>query len=137
MKYGSLILEKKEYVLLKRIMNVSYHLDDPLVRKSINNLNAELQAAIICDDPEVPEDVVRFNSKVTVAWEDWEQDFYIVPPAKSNLAEKRISVMAPMGAALIGYSTGDEVIWDFPNGSKSLLIKGVFQQQVSIDGNIL
>ena len=137
MKYGSLILEKKEYVLLKRIMNVSYHLGDTWVRNSINKLNEELQSAMICDEPEIPEDVVRFNSKVTVSFNEWEDDFYIVPPAKSDLAKKRVSVMAPMGAALIGYSKGDEVVWDFPNGSKLLLIKAVCQEDAFIDNNIL
>ncbi|WP_028377330.1 GreA/GreB family elongation factor [Leeuwenhoekiella sp. MAR_2009_132] len=137
MKYGSLILEKKEYVLLKRIMNISYHLDDPIIRDSIHKLNEELQLAMICEDIDVPADVVRFNSKVTVESSEQTHDLYIVPPAQSNLLKKRISVMSPLGAALMGFSEGDEVLGDFPDGSKRVLIKAVLQQDTSIDTTVL
>ncbi|MFI8380019.1 GreA/GreB family elongation factor [Leeuwenhoekiella sp. NPDC079379] len=118
-------------------MNISYHLDDPVIRDSIHKLNEELQLAMICEDIDVPADVVRFYSKVTVESSEQIQDLYIVPPAQSDLSKKRISVMAPLGAALIGCSQGDEVLGIFPDGSKSLVIKAVLQQGTSIDTSVL
>ena len=66
MKYGSLILEKKEYVYLKRILNVSGYATDFEVQKSLLKLSKELKSAHIVDEEEMPNDVIRFNSKVTV-----------------------------------------------------------------------
>ena len=137
MKYGSLILEKKEYVLLKRIMNISYHLDDPIIRNSINKLNKELQLAMICEDTEIPADVVRFNSKVTIDSDTGTQEFFIVPPAKNDLLRKRISVMSSLGAALIGCSEGDRIEGDFNNGFEKICIKKVLQYDDAIDSGVL
>lgn len=137
MKYGSLILEKKEYVLLKRIMNVSYHSDDSLVKNSIKKLNEELLTAMICNEDEMPTDVIRFHSKVTVSSGAWEKEFELVSPANSDFKKNRISVMTPMGSAVIGYSEGDSIHWDFPTGTKELLIKSVKQADKLIDADIM
>ena len=45
MKYGSLILEKKEYVYLKRILNVSAYASDFEVQRSLLKLSEELKSA--------------------------------------------------------------------------------------------
>ena len=74
MKYGSLILEKKEYVYLKRILNISGYGNDASVTKSLVKLSEELKTAQIVDDDQVPEDIVRFNSIVTIASDNgWEK----------------------------------------------------------------
>ncbi|WP_055437070.1 GreA/GreB family elongation factor [Lacinutrix algicola] len=126
MKYGSLILEKKEYVYLKRILNISGYADDHEVQKSLFKLSEELKTATIVDEEEVPKDVVRFNSIVTVKSDKgWERMLEIVIPQDKNLSLNKISVLAPMGAALLGYSKEDVVDWDFPGGKQKLEIVDV------------
>lgn len=126
MKYGSLILEKKEYVYLKRILNISGYADDHEVQKSLFKLSEELKTATIADEEEVPKDVVRFNSIVTVKSDKgWERMLQIVIPQDKNLSLNKISVLAPMGAALLGYSKEDIVDWDFPGGKQKLEIVDV------------
>ncbi len=128
MKYGSLILEKKEYVYLKRILNISGYADDFETQKSLQRLNEELKNAQIVDEEDFPPDVIRFNSKAMVYSENgWEKIIQLVIPSEKNAKQDKVSILTPMGAALIGYSEGDTVEWDFPSGLQKIQIVSVTQ----------
>lgn len=130
MKYGSLILEKKEYVYLKRILNISGYGNDASVTKSLVKLSEELKTAQIVDDDQVPEDIVRFNSIVTIASDNgWEKQLQVVIPMDKNVALNKVSVLAPMGAALLGYSKNDTIDWDFPKGAQKIKIIDVQKEE--------
>ena len=138
MKYGNLIVEVRESVLLKRLLNVSGYYQDVVTKNSLRKLAAELSTATIAIEEEMPADVIRINSIVTVAADkNWEKQFQIVLPTERDISRNKISVLTPMGAALIGYAQGDEVIWDFPNGQKVLQIKKVQRENNAIDLDIL
>ncbi|WP_445955750.1 GreA/GreB family elongation factor [Yeosuana sp.] len=129
MKYGSLILEKKEYVYIKRILNISGYSGDHEIQKSLTKFAEELKTAHIIDEEEMPEDVVRFNSIITVkSGRDWEKTLQIVQPSEKDVKNNKISILTPMGAALFGYSVEDVLRWDFPTGIKELKIIEVTQK---------
>ncbi|GAA3790138.1 nucleoside diphosphate kinase regulator [Corallibacter vietnamensis] len=129
MKYGSIILEKKDYVDLKRLLNLSEGYKENTRKYSIDRLKEELNQAIIAEDKDVPVDVIRFNSLVTVATNDgWENSFELVLPEESDLKTNKISILTPMGLAVIGYAESDIIDWEFPGGKKSLHIKRVKQK---------
>ncbi|KAA3624421.1 MAG: transcription elongation factor GreAB [Flavobacterium sp.] len=128
MKYGSLILEKKEYVYLKRILNISGYAGDFETQKSLNRLNEELKNAQIVDEKDIPADVIRFNSRIMVYSESgWERTLQLVIPSEKNAKQDKISILTPMGAALYGYSEGDTIEWDFPSGKQKIKIVSVNQ----------
>ncbi|MEM5565033.1 GreA/GreB family elongation factor [Psychroserpens sp. AS72] len=130
MKYGSLILEKKEYVYLKRILNISGYAEDHEVQKSLIKLSEELKTAHIVDNESMPDDVIRFNSLVTIVFENGiEKKVQLVIPIDKNVKENKISVLTPMGAALIGYAKDDKIDWDFPGGKHQIKIKDVSRQE--------
>lgn len=134
MKYGSLILEKKEYVYLKRILNVSGYAGDFEIQRSLQKLSDELKEAKILDHESMPSDIIRFNSKVTLIFEDGlEKTLQLVIPTERDIQKHKVSIMAPMGAALIGYAAGDTIIWDFPGGKHHLKIATVNQED-SVNG---
>lgn len=137
MKYGNLILEKKEYVFLKRLLNVSGFYKDENTKVSLNNLSSELTNAIIYDHEEMPEDIIRFNSIITVTSGTWENEFQLVIPTERDIAANKISILAPMGSAVMGYAEGDSVTWNFPNGVKELKIMSVKQAARPIDIDVL
>lgn len=129
MKYGSLILEKKEYVYIKRILNISGYVGNHEIQKSLMKFAEELKTAHVIDEKDMPNDVVRLNSLVTVTSEkDWEKNIQIVQPSEKDISNNKISILTPMGAALFGYSVGDLVRWDFPTGVKELKIIEVVQK---------
>lgn len=137
MKYGSLRLEKSEYILIKRLLNLTNNYKDDAQKKSVVSLREELKTAIISNNEDVPEDVVRMNSEVTVASGDgWNYTFTVVEPTEFNNAAKRISVMAPMGLAVIGYAKGDIIHWTFPGGDKDITILEV-KQNNTINSSLL
>jgi regulator of nucleoside diphosphate kinase len=128
MKYGSLILEKKEYVYLKRILNISGYAEDFETQKSLQRLSDELKNAQIVDEQEMPNDVIRFNSKIMVCLENgWEKIIQLVIPSEKNTKQNKISILTPMGAALFGYSEGDTIEWNFPSGKQQIKIVTVTQ----------
>jgi regulator of nucleoside diphosphate kinase len=132
MKYGSLLLEKKEYVYLKRILNISGYAEDFETQKSLARLSEELKTAKIIDEIEMPADVVRFNSCVTVSSEvGWKKVVKIVIPMDENQDQGRISIFKPLAAALFGYSESDVIEWDFPTGKRSLTIEKVKQDKTA------
>lgn len=128
MKYGSIILEKKEYVYLKRILNISGYAENFETQKSLQRLSKELKEAQIVDEKDMPKDVIRFNSKIMVYAETgWEKTLQLVIPSEKNTKLDKISILTPMGAALIGYSEGDTIEWDFPLGTQKINIVTVTQ----------
>ncbi|SDX01025.1 GreA/GreB family elongation factor [Aequorivita viscosa] len=137
MKYGNLILEKKEYVFLKRLLNVSNYYKDQNTINSLRILSEELNNALIFDHDEMPDDVIRFNSVITVQSGAWETEFQLVIPTDRDISANKISILAPMGSAVMGYALGDSVKWNFPNGVKELKITSVKQAEKPIDIDVL
>ncbi|MBW8200634.1 GreA/GreB family elongation factor [Flagellimonas abyssi] len=138
MKYSSLLIEKKEYVLLKRLMNLSGYHQDNTWRTSVRKLAGELEAAKILDEDDMPKDVIRFNSNVTIVSENgWHKKFKLVLPSKSDVKNNRISILTPMGAAVMGYAKGDSLVWEFPSGNQKLTIEHIEQENESININMV
>lgn len=138
MKYGNLIIEKGEYVLLKRLVNLSAYYGDETQQKSIKKLAGELEYAHIWDQEDMPWDVVRFNTWITIgAKNGWYKKFKLVLPKDSDVAKDKISILAPMGAAVMGYAEGDAVVWDFPSGEQQLTILKVEQEENPININMM
>ncbi|EAR14811.1 MULTISPECIES: GreA/GreB family elongation factor [Robiginitalea] len=138
MKYKQLLIEKKEYVLLKRYVNLSAHYHDATLWQSIQKLLTELDSAKIVDEAEMQNDVVRFHSIITVTSENgWSRRVQLVLPPERDVSKDKISILTPMGIALFGYAEGDTVSWEFPSGPKRLRIEKVEQEPVFIDTNLL
>ena len=128
MKYGELIIEKKEYEFLKQIMSLAKYYKDNSYKVSIYKLNEELKDARIVSKAKIPTDVIRLNSLVTIETPyAVERTYQIVTPEKGDIRKDKISVLAPMGLALFGYAKGDNITWTFPLGESHIHIKDVKQ----------
>lgn len=128
MKYGNIIIETKEYDRLKEIIGSAHNKLDSTYRASVEKLLEELKGAKILGIAKMPEDVVRFNSTVTIQDPFMKiRSYEIVKPESSNVAQNKISVLAPMGLALFGYAENDEVMWQFPSGIQAIKILKVQQ----------
>ena len=99
--------------------------------KECEALEAELDRAEVVAPADVPADVVTMNSRVRFADADTgeEQEATLVYPADANVKESRISVLAPIGAALLGLSIGQFIEWPVPSGAtKRLRVVSVLYQ---------
>lgn len=123
MKYHNLIIDKDEYNSLLRSISVATKDGDKACTASIFKLSAELKSAKIVKNDTVPEDVVRFNSFVTICTSfTTERCYQIVAPEKSDIRQNRISILSPMALALFGYAKNDEICWEFPSGTSIIKI---------------
>lgn len=133
MKYGELIIEKKEYEFLKQIMSLARYYKDNSYKASIFKLNEELKDARIVSNIKMPLDVIRLNSIVTIETPyAVEKTYQIVTPEKGDIRQDKISVLAPMGLALFGYAKGDHITWTFPMGESHIEIKEVKQVESEV-----
>lgn len=107
-----------------------YH-KDASYRASIEKLNKELSVAKILSNRDMPDDVIRFNSMVTIQTAfDVKKTYQLVVPERSDIKLNKISVLAPMGLALFGYAKGDEILWQFPAGESAIKIIEVEQLEL-------
>lgn len=94
------------------------------------DLRAELERAIVVQDESIQNDTVTMRSRVRYAELETgnSREVEIVFPEEADPAQGRISVFAPVGAALIGLCIGHEIDWDFPGGNtRRLVVVGVTQ----------
>ena len=82
-----------------------------------NELLSEMDRAKVVQDGSVPDNVVRMGSTVTFKSDDGHtRTLKLVYPADESVDEHRISVMTPVGAALIGLGTGQSISWTARDG---------------------
>jgi regulator of nucleoside diphosphate kinase len=99
-------------------------------RQSLETLQEELDRAHIVEPTAIPHDVVTMNSQVRLT--DLEtneaQVYTLVFPSQANLEQRKLSVLAPIGTAILGYRVGDTVEWRVPAGIKKLRIEEILYQ---------
>ncbi len=105
-------------------------------REHLLDLQEELERAVVVEAGSLPADVVALASGVTVL--DVESgvhsEYTLVLPPQSDVAGGRISVLAPLGTALLGCRVGDVVEWCMPGGLRRLRIEAVKHSQHLDDG---
>jgi len=80
-------------------------------------LEAELVRAQVLDPAAMPADVVTMNSQVDCVADDGSEHVVrLVYPAAADAASGNVSVLAPVGAALLGLAAGQEIVWPLPGG---------------------
>ena len=99
-------------------------------RESLEQLQGELNRAHIVEPTAVPGDVVTMNSRVRFKDLDTNQDkvYTLVFPSEAKLEQQKISVLAPIGTAILGHRAGDTVEWRVPGGIKRVRIEEILYQ---------
>lgn len=85
---------------------------------NIAKLRNELDQATVVPSEKIPFDVVTMNSRVSFQELDTgeKSEITLVYPSDADINRRRISILAPVGAALIGLRVGDEIEWPLPSG---------------------
>jgi len=103
---------------------------------NLDLLEKELYRGVLVDPRQIPHDVITMNSKVIITdTESGEKTTYtLVFPSAANISENKLSIMAPLGMALLGYRTGDIIEWPVPSGVRKLKVdKIIYQPEASGD----
>ncbi len=122
----SIVVTDRDLALLRRLRNHA-------------QLESELERADIVDALDVPSDVVTMNSRVVFEDEATGKttEVTIVFPQDADLGLGRVSVLAPVGTALLGLAEGDSIVWPFPDGSSRCLrvVAVTFQPEAAAPRN--
>ncbi len=99
-------------------------------RDDLRALETELKQARIVTPADVPPDVITMNTKARLRDLDTGEEmvFTVVFPGNASIEHDRISVVAPIGTAMLGHRVGDEFSWEVPAGLVRLRVEEVLYQ---------
>ena len=127
-----IIINSRDYAKLRQLIATNPSQENQYIK----NLDHELSNATLLDPDKIPPDVITMNTRVCFSEADESEDFIytIVYPEDADIEQGKISVLAPIGTALLGYRTGDKVSWKVPAGVKTFIVKKILYQPES-EGN--
>jgi len=98
--------------------------------KYLRDLEGELARSKVVKSQDIPSNVITMNSKIRLQNIDTQKEiiYQLVFPGKANTDQGKISILAPIGTALLGYKVGDIVQWEVPAGLIKLEVKGILYQ---------
>lgn len=119
-------LRLKEYQALREL--IKQHAGGALAHDAAQ-LSQELDRAIVHqkDEDFDFENTIRIGSKIELEIKKMNRKmtYQLVLPQEADLKANKISILAPLGTALIGFKKGDHVLWQMPGGTTELTILGV------------
>jgi regulator of nucleoside diphosphate kinase len=115
---------------LKGLIKFAEERWDKRVVQYLKELDEELDRAEIVKPEEIPTDVITMNSTFCLRDLDNGEDvvYTLVFPAKADSTNGKISILAPVGTAVLGSRVGDTVEWEVPAGLKRLEVKEIVYQ---------
>jgi regulator of nucleoside diphosphate kinase len=127
-KLNDIVMTEQDYARLRRLVERRRMTD------AVDELDSELERATVVGPHEIPPDTVTMNSSVDL--EDLDtgerQVISVVFPGAAAPKRGRVSVLAPLGTALLGYRAGDVIEWPMPGGGRRFRIQRVrFQPEAA------
>jgi regulator of nucleoside diphosphate kinase len=115
------VFSKKDYQFLRELILKSKNETNT---KEIGQLSQELDRAIISEESILDNSIIRINSHVTIedVKANKQMKIQIVLPSLADVKERKISILAPLSVAIIGFKENDQVDWELPSGIKTLKI---------------
>jgi regulator of nucleoside diphosphate kinase len=115
---------------LKGLIKFAEERSDKRAVQYLEELDAELDRAEVVKPEEIPTDVITMNSTFRLSNLDSGEEvvYTLVFPGKADSTTGRISILAPIGTAVLGYRVGDTIEWEVPAGLKRLRVDEVVYQ---------
>ena len=103
---------------------------EPRGNQYLDNLERELARAKVVAPSEVPPDLITMNSRVRLIDLDTREEmvYTLVFPDHADIAQSKISVLAPIGTAMLGYRVGDVFAWEVPDGVRRIQVEELLYQ---------
>jgi regulator of nucleoside diphosphate kinase len=129
MKNRIIIISDADYQRLEALIE-SVRYDASLRDDYLDALKGELKRARVVPQSDMPPEVITMNSVARLHDLDSEEteEYELVYPVDADMAHNRISVLAPIGTAILGYRLGDVIEWPVPAGLRRLRVEEVLYQ---------
>lgn len=121
------VMIEDDYRILKRYAGTAFEPD-------VLSLARELERADIVHKSAFPAHAIRLYSQVTLVEIKTKKqlEFELVLPDDADMKQKKVSALAPIAIAIIGFRQGDEVICKLPGGKRHFRIEQVLNQPMAI-----
>jgi regulator of nucleoside diphosphate kinase len=132
-KEATIYVTKIDRERLGKLIEIARKRDGDANREYLNRLEEELERAETVEPQEVSPDVITMRSKVRLKdLRTGEEVVYsLVFPTEADFSAGKISVLAPVGTAMLGYRRGDVIEWVVPSGLRRLRVEEVLYQPES------
>ncbi|HPA25907.1 MAG TPA: nucleoside diphosphate kinase regulator [bacterium] len=125
---NTIYITKKDHKKLVDLINkklINDHNDEALL--------AELNRAIIVESQAIPNNIITMDSLVVFSdtESNKELEYWLVFPDDADINQRKISVLSPIGCALLGYKIGDTISVNTPKGEKKLKVEKILHQPES------
>jgi regulator of nucleoside diphosphate kinase len=125
MNQNKLILSENNHHCLVELTK-SFAAVDPELKKCVEILKNKLRKSQIKRADEIPHKQVQLSSIVSVNTSFGRKvGLEIVLPEEADYRKRKLSVLSPLGVALIGRSEGTDTVWHFPRGDEKVSIEYV------------
>lgn len=96
----------------------------------LEDLETELDRASVVTPENLPGDIITMNSTVSLRDLDSGEasTYQLVYPQDADLSRGKVSILAPIGTAMLGYAVGDRFDWPVPAGVRRLQVDAVLYQ---------
>lgn len=125
---NKVILLQEDYDLLNAYFQSGRPMPVVNEKQSFKSLSEELSKATVLAKNKFPADVIRLNSTAIIKDTATNRviTVTIVMPENADVKKNKVSVLAPVGTALIGFKKGQQVTWQVPAGVKDFVIMEVY-----------
>lgn len=98
--------------------------------KHLEELAKELEKAEVVESTAIPANVITMNSVVLLKDLETgeERRFTLVFPRQANIEQNKVSILAPVGTAMIGCRIGHVIVWNAPAGQRKMRVEKILYQ---------
>lgn len=126
MNHSPLYITRDDHHRLRLLINAALRANASAV---LEKLRGELDRAVVIDPAALPPDIVAMGSLVKIEdlYTGEIEEYTLTYPDQADVAAGRLSILAPVGTALLGFREGSIVDWPTPGGIRRLKIHRVAQ----------
>lgn len=126
-------MSRKIYITETDKQKLQKMIDDAILndiknKEYMKSLNAELNRAEVVSAEQLPQGVITMNARILLLLDGFEEEISLVYPHEASVSNNMISVLSPVGTAILGYSEGDLIEWKVPSGVIKVEVKKVIHQ---------
>ena len=129
MNQPSIFITTKDVEKLRDLIREAYHTE---YRGSdyLKQLAGEIEKASVVRSDQIPPDVITLNSTARLADQETNEEmiYSLVFPEDADTSQGKISILAPIGTAMLGYKVGDTFEWDTPGGKRIIRVEEILYQ---------
>lgn len=122
----NIYLSHHDHRVISKLLEERQHHTNPH-SQTTTKLRGELERAILVEDADLPPEVVKLHSRVRLRDLDTGEidEWTLTLPDESDVERRKLSILAPVGSAIIGFAKGDQIEWETPGGLCHIQIEAV------------